>query len=154
LNPNQFNQTPFLAVPDLKFNYNTLPVLVDVTQSGPLYPGAAVKMVNNLYGVPSVIGCAANSDECIGFINYNMKNIVFNAGDPCEISQAGNVLFLYATGSVTRGFQVQLDLSTNGGVAQSVGSSGANLVGWAVDASGAPGTLIRVKLSTPSFAFA
>ena len=154
LNPNQFAQSPYLGMLDLRFDYNTVSVLIDVSQATPLYSGSAVKIVDSADGVPKVVGCAANSDEVFGFILFDIKTVQFLAGAAAEVSQAGNVMYLYATGSISRGAQVTLDLSTNGGVAQLVSSSGNNIVGWAYDKSSAAGTLIRVRLTTPSFAFA
>lgn len=151
LSPNQFAQTSLLATIDLRFPYNTVAVMIDSSQATGLYPGAAVKMVDSADGVPKVVGCAANSDEVLGFINFDIKTIVFSAGMPAEISMGGNVMYLYATGAIARGAKVQLDLSTNGGVAQAVGSSGADIVGWAYDKASAAGALIRVFLMTPSF---
>lgn len=152
LNPNQFAQTPIVGMIDLRFDYNTVSVQIDVAQATPLYSGMAVKITQtSLSGVPMVVGCAANSDEVFGFINFDIKTIQFVAGSMAEISQAGNVIYLYSTGAIARGAQVTLDLSTGGGVAQAVGSSGAKIVGWAYDGAAAAGVLIRVKLNAPSF---
>lgn len=151
-NPNAFAQSPQLGMIDMRFPYNTVAVQIDASQSTDLYPGAAVKMVDSAGGVPKVVGCAANSDEVLGFINYNIKNVTFGAGDAAEISMAGNVMFLYAVAAIARGAQVQLDLSTNGGVKTKTGSSGADIVGWAYDKASAAGDLIRVFLTTPSYA--
>jgi beta-galactosidase len=149
---NQFAQSAQLGQIDLPYNYDTVSVKIDVTQTTTLYAGAAVKVVaNTVGGVPSVVGCSANSDEVFGFLNYDIKNVGWVAGNAAEVSQAGNVMFLYATGAITQGAQVQLDITTNGGVAAKVGSSGADYVGWAFDGAAAAGALIRVRLSVPSF---
>lgn len=150
--PNQFAQTPLLGQIDLRFDFNTISAMVDVSQATALYAGSAVKMVDSADGVPKVVGCAANSDEVLGFINYDVKSISFIAGSAIELSLAGNVMFLYATTAIARGARVQLDLSTAGGVGAVVGSSGADIVGWAYDKAAAAGALIRVYLLTPSFA--
>jgi hypothetical protein len=60
-------------------------------------------------------------------------------------------MYLYATTAIARGAQVQLDISTVGGVAAKVGSSGADIVGFAFDKAAAVGALIRVRLGVPSF---
>lgn len=151
-NPNQFAQTALLGMIDMRFDYDTVSVQIDASQATDLFAGAAVKVVDSAGGVPKVVGCSANSDEVFGFINYDIKTIAFKAGMAAEISQSGNVMFLYATGAIARGAQVQLDLSTNGGVAAKVGSSGADIIGFAYDKASAAGDLIRVKLGVPSFA--
>lgn len=152
LSPNQFAQAPYLGMIDQRFDYNTTAVQIDVSQATALYAGSAVKVVDSADGVPKVVGCAANSDEVFGFINFDIKTVQYVAGSAAEISMAGNVMYLYATGAISRGVQVQLALSTNGGVAAKVGSSGADIVGWAFDKASAAGQLIRVHLSVPSFA--
>lgn len=153
LNPNQFALQSYLGTIDLRFDYDTISAQIDISQSGPLYAGSAVKIVDSTDGAPKVIGIAANTDEVFGYINFDIKTIQYVAGSLCEISQAGNVIYLYATGAIPRGHQVQLDFANNG-VAASVGSSGSNIVGYAFDKATAQGQLIRVKLSCPSFLFA
>lgn len=151
LSQNQFAQTALLGMIDLRFPYNSVSVQIDASQATGLYPGAAVKMVDSADGVPKVVGCAADSDEVLGFINFDIKTIVFLAGAPAEISMAGNVMYLYATAAIARGVQVTLDLTTNGGVRAAAGHTGDKIVGWAYDKASAPGALIRVFLKTPSF---
>jgi hypothetical protein len=151
LSPNQFAQSPVLGMVDLRFPYNSVSVQVDSSQATALYQGSAVKMVASADGIPKVVGCSANSDEVLGFINFDIKTVQFVAGSPAEISMAGNVMYLYATGAINRGTQVTLDLSSPGSVAQLVPSSGADVVGWAYDQAAAAGALIRVFLKTPSF---
>lgn len=151
LSQNQFAQVSILGMIDLRFPLNSVSVQIDASQSGSLYAGAAVKMVDSADGTPKVIGCSANSDNVLGFINYDIKTVAFVAGSLAEISMGGNVIFLYATGAIARGAQVQLDISSPGCVAQAVASSGANIVGWAYDKAPAAGALIRVFLRTPSF---
>lgn len=147
--PNQFTQTSQLGVLDLRFNKDTVSVEIDSTQATALYAGMAVKMVDSIDGVPKVIGCAANSDNVLGFINYDLKSQSFLAGDRAEISMAGNVMYLYATTAIARGAQVTLDLTTQGGVASK--NTGDNIVGWAYDKAAAVGALIRIYLKTPSY---
>lgn len=155
LNPtpsqNQFALAAQLGALDMNYNYDTVSVQIDSSQSGALYAGAAVKIVDNGGGVPKVIGCAANTDEVLGFIKYDMKDAAFTAGMPCEISMAGNMQYMYATAAIARGIQVTLDLTTNGGVAPITAMSGNDIVGWAYDKASNPGDLIRVFIRTPSF---
>lgn len=151
LSPNQFTQSPIVGMIDMRFPYNTVSVQIGSAQETALYPGAAVKMVDSAGGVPKVIGCAADSDEVLGFINFDIKTISFAAGAMCEISMAGNMVYLYATGAIARGAQVSLDLTTNGGVRSAAGNTGDRIVGWAFDKAAAAGALIRVFVKTPSF---
>jgi hypothetical protein len=153
-NQNQFAQTVVLGKVDQLYSYNTLSVEIDSTETGTLLAGQAVKMYDRAGGVPKVVACAANSDEVLGFINYNIKDASYVAGKRCEISMAGNVIYLISVGAIARGAQVQLDLSYAGGVKTITGSSGAKVVGWAMDKATGDGQLIRVHLRTPSFTVA
>lgn len=152
LNQNQFALQVILGMVDMRYSSNTIAAQVDSTQATGLVPGQAVKMVDSSGGVPKVIACAANSDEVLGFVNYDIKTVSFDANEPVEISLAGNVMYLQATAAIARGAQVQLDVSIAGGVTAKVGSSGADILGWALDKASASGDLIRVMIATPSFA--
>lgn len=150
-NINSFAQSPQLGMIDMRFDYDTISVMIDASQATSLYAGAAVKIVDSADGVPKVVGCAANSDDVFGFINYDIKTVAFVAGSAAEISQSGNVIYLYATGAIARGARVCLDLTTNGGVKALSGSGGEDIVGWALDKAAAAGALIRIRLLNPSF---
>lgn len=150
LSPNQFSQTTVRGVLDLAYNSNTRSVEIDVSETEVLWPGCPVKIVDSAGGVPKVIACTADTDNVLGFINYNIKNATFAAGQMCEISLAGNVMWLYATAAIARGAHVALDIINNG-VKPVSGSGGEDIVGWAYDKAAAAGELIRVNLLTPSF---
>lgn len=150
---NQFNIEPLLGMIDLAYNYDTIAAQIDASETGTLYAGMPVKIVDSAGGVPKVVGITAVTDEVFGYLNYNIKNRSFVAGDMAEISQSGNVMFLYATAAIARGVQVVPSLATNGGVAAASGSGGENIVGVALDKAAANGDLIRVKLLCPSFLF-
>lgn len=152
LSQNQFAQTSYIGVVDLRFAYNTVSVMIDVTQATPVFPGTPVKMVDSAGGVPKVVACTANTDECLGFLNFDIKSTQYVAGQAAEMSMSGNCMFLYATAAIARGAQVRLDIINNG-VAPLLGSGAANIVGWAYDKAAAQGDLIRVFLKTPSFVF-
>lgn len=151
---NQLSLSPVLGMIDERYNYNTKPAQIDVSQSGSLVAGQAVKIVASAGGIPKVVGCAANSDQVFGIINYDVKSALYGAGDKVEISQSGNVIYMVAVGAINRGVQVQLDLSYTGGVKTITGSSGANIIGWALDQASAAGQLIRIEVKAPNFAFA
>lgn len=155
LSPNSFNQTPTAGQIDLRFDYDTVSAQIDVSQATPLYAGAPVKLVpyTSPNSAPKVVGIAAVTDEVFGYINFDIKTVQYGAGSLCELSLAGNVMYLYSVGAITQGAQVIPSLITMGGVAQATGSSNANLVGFAYDGAAAAGVLIRIKLGTPSFQF-
>lgn len=149
LSPNQFAQTEYVGTIDLRFDGNTVSAQVASTQATALYPGQAVKLVDSADGTPKVVAVAANTDEVFGFINFDIKSVTFPAGANCELSLAGNVMYLYATAAIARGAQVMVDVATLGGVVTAAG--GGTYVGWAYDKATAAGQLIRVFIATPSF---
>lgn len=145
---NQFAQSPILGMLDLPYNFNTVAAQIHSSEQGTLYAGTPVKIVDEAGGVPKVVKVTAVDDEVFGFINYNIKNPSFIANSVCEISQAGNVMWLYATAAIGRGDQVAVGALFNG-VAPL--STNQNIVGFAYDKASNPGDLIRVKLLCPSF---
>lgn len=150
--PNQVAQSTVLGVLDLRFNPGTVAVQVDISQSGPIYPGQALKLVDSSGGVPKVVACTANSDQCYGFATFNSKNPYFLPGDALEMSMASNCMWLRATAAIARGARVVLNVVTTGGVAAVSGSGGERIVGWAYDKAVNPGDLIRVMIQAPTFA--
>jgi hypothetical protein len=147
---NQFAQIPIVGQVDQQFNYNTAEAQIDLTESGTLYPGQAVKIYDSANGIPKVVACSADSDEVFGFINFDHLHATFVAGDRVEISQDGNVLFLMPTANGARGARAVSDISTVGGVAVASGSGGEDIVGyfWDKPVAGVP---CRVKVNVPSF---
>ncbi len=150
LSQNQFAQTSYVGVVDLRFAYATVSVQIDTTQATPVYPGSPMKMVDSAGGVPKVIACDADTDVCVGFLNFDIKSTQYVAGDRAEMSMGGNCIFLYATTAFARGAQLRLDIAGNG-VKAVGGSSGATIIGWAYDKAVTPGDLVRVFLTAPSF---
>jgi len=148
---NTLVQTPVVGQVDQNYNYNTMAVQIDSTETGTLVAGQTVKMYDRAGGVPKVVACDANSDEVLGFINFNVKDAAYVAGDRAEISLEGNVMYLISVGAIARQAQVELNLTYVGGVRTKTGSSGARLVGWAMDKAAGDGSLIRVRVQTPSF---
>lgn len=154
LSPNQFAQTSLLGMVDQQFDYNTHAVQIDISQATPVFFGAAVKLIASSSGpggVPKVVACTADTDQVFGFINFDIKTVQYTAGSRAEVSCGGNYIYLYATGAISCGQRVTLDLTTNGGVVAATGSSATTIVGFAYDTATAAGQLIRVGLQTPSY---
>ena len=149
--PNQFKQSVILGMLDLRFNSETLSCEVVSTYSGDaMVPGQAVKLSDVGGGIPKVEACTADSDEVFGFINYDIKNKSFVAGDKLEVSRESNVMYLHAAEPISRGAQVCLYLADGDGYVANL-LDGKRIVGYALDKATAEGDLIRVVLSTPSF---
>jgi hypothetical protein len=150
LNQNQFAQIPVQGQLDLSYNTTTIACQVDSTQVGSLVPGQSVKLIDSLGGVPKVVAVTSDSDTVFGFVNYNVKDRLYAAGDALEISSLyGNVMFLQATAAIARGALLKGVVATVGGVATV--TAGAKIVGWALDKAANSGDLIRVAVNCPSF---
>lgn len=154
LSQNAFAQSPFVGVVDLTVGpTNVIAAQIDASAgTNVYYPGQFVKLVtNNNGGIPKVIGVAANNDKAFGAIRFNVKDLSYGAGQNCEIALWGTVMWFYATGAITQGNEVCIDITSPGGV-QATGNT-ATFVGTALDGSAAAGTLIRVML-VPNVAYA
>lgn len=149
---NQFSQSPYLGMLDLAYNYNTIAVQIDLDETAEIIAGQPVKFTQDAGGVPKVTLCTANTDVPAGAINFNIKNRVFVAGDYAEMSQRGNVMYLYSTAAIARGARVMLDVSTKGGVITA--TTGKPVFGFALDVASAAGQLIRIELMTPGYELA
>ena len=148
---NTIGQSPFIGELDLMMNWNTVAAQVDVSEASILVPGQAVKVVDNTNGIPTVIKCAANTDEVFGFINFNPKQGRFRKGDRMQVSLKGNIMYMSASTPIARMQQVTLQIANAGSVAAANGSGGETIVGWAYDKAVNPGDVIRVYIETPSF---
>jgi hypothetical protein len=147
LNINQFIQTPVKGMCDLKFNPSTVSVQIDVSSAGGLVPGQAVKIVDSANGVPLVVECSSDADDVFGFINYGIKDQVYNAGMYAEISAfAGNVMYMEAGAAIARGAKVEIVVSGN---KVQTASGVSTVVGRAFDKATASGDLIRVYINLP-----
>ena len=151
LSPNQFALSPILGSLDLHFNTEVITSIIDMSASGSiLYPGQAVKIVDDVGALPHVVPCTADADEVFGFIVYDRVHPSFTGGSRVEIAQSGSVMYLQATEAIARGVQVSLDYATLGGINSAAGNTGDDIVGYAIDKASTAG-LIRVKLGVPSF---
>lgn len=152
LSQNVFTGTSFIGMTDQSFNYNTLAVQIDSSQSGSLFPGQAVKWSTTAGGLPKVVASTSTSDVVAGFINFSIKDASYVANQPCNISMAGNVIYLYAALAINRGAFVSnlpagVAGGTNGGVIPTTGSD--PIVGFSLDTV-AIGQLCRIQLMTPN----
>lgn len=154
LSSNQFAQTPFLGMLDQRFNYNTIAARLDPLAASAVSYGMALKWSVVASGVPMVLPSTAQADIVCGFVNFNMKDQQYVAGQALEMSQAGNVIYLYATAAINRGQEVVSKPAAvaggcNGGVTPVTGSSGFPIVGFSLDTV-VSGALVRIELRCPS----
>lgn len=150
-NPNQFDESVILGMSDLQLNYNSISVQFDSAGSGTLAAGQAVKWSTAAGKVPQVVPSLAAADVLAGFVNYNIKNRLYNPGDYLDISCSGNVIYLVATAAINRGVQVTnfpaaVAGGCNGGVLTAVGSGGLPIVGVSLDTVSS-GDFVRILLA-------
>lgn len=152
LSPNQFSQSQVVGLIDMKVGpTNLVAAQVDQSVSTQIYPGQAVKIVaNTTGGIMKVAPISAKSDHVIGFAAFNIKDILYTAGENLEVAMWGTVIWCFATGAITQFAEVCVDPTYIGGV-QATGST-AVFVGWALDGASAAG-MIRVMLM-PNIAYA
>lgn len=155
---NAFSQSPTLGMLDLKVGTtNVMAVEIDPSQATPLFPGSAVQLVDSPYGgLPKVIGCSTAAGSAVsgvyGFLCYDIKSQSFPAGARAEIAMDGSFMWLYASSALPSGQQVVIDPSSPGTVTTRVGvAAGLSVVGAGLDQAAAPGSLIRVKITAPSY---
>lgn len=147
---NQFKQSAVLGQSDLAISPNTISGQVDAAETAELVSGDWVKLAPTSTGAPKVLKCTADTDEAYGVLLYNAKDANRVAGQAIEIGSKGNAVYLRATGAIAAGAQVAIDTAQTGGVTATL--TGKTIVGHAIEAAAADGDLIRVILSTPSYA--
>lgn len=151
LSLNQFEQSPFLGMLDLRFNPDTITCVMDADVTGEYSCGTAVKFTQEDGGVPKVEPCTADTDIVAGFITYNNKQQKFTGGDAMEISMDQNVMYLMPTAAIERGARVMIDVATVGGVITA--TTGKPVSGFMLDV-GVQGQIARVKIMTPALSTA
>lgn len=159
-NQNQFDMSIIVGMVDLRVGpTNVISAQVDSsvsTATAPLnviFPGQGVKVVANTKGgILKVAPVASKSDQCIGFVAYNIKDILYKPGENLEVALWGSVIWCYATGAITQMAEVCLDVTYIGGV-QASGST-ATLMGLAFDGAAAAGPIRVMLLPNASFATA
>lgn len=125
---------------------------IDQAYAFKVYFGQPCKLVPETGGSVKVTPCTADSDEVFGFALFNNTRPYYVAGNGVELAQAGSFIYLFATSAIAAGQRVQVDTSVKtGGVKAVVASSGASIVGYALESAAGYGSLIRVALQNPTY---
>lgn len=130
----------------LPANTESISGIVDASQADALLPGDPVKIVATSKGLPH-FAKAGLGDVVAGFVEWNVIRPSYAAGKICQISMAGNVMYMEAGAAISAGALVNItDLSkVEIGAAAGAGSK----LGIALEAATAAGQLIRVKIGEP-----
>jgi hypothetical protein len=149
---NQFAPTAYAGQLDLVTNPNPFVMSCRYnpqdTSTNTLVNGEGVVLTdlgaNDAAGLPIVAKRTYNYDLITGVKIARTKNNTSAVGDVVEIAGAGSVIFMTASGAITRGSRVGLVLASAGSVATL--ADGTQELGFALD-KGASGALIRVRVT-------
>lgn len=138
-NMNQFGQTPLKGLVAAIINPDTLSVRVDPNSVATLVPGDAVVLTTTA-GNEILVDKALASQIAFGIVIYQVKIDKFKANDLMEIALNSSVIYVEASGTITRNQYVEFVAATSTMIA----SSGTNpVVGLALD-SATSGNLFRI----------
>jgi len=140
---NQFSQSVVKGLVDLRMSNNTVACRVKSDEATALVAGQAVKLVDSAGGVPEVTAIESDTDAVFGYVNYNLKQSSFEAGEAVEISLEQNAIYLEASEAIARGASVMPVVSGN---KVATATAGKSVIGWAFDKASGSGSLIRVVL--------
>lgn len=146
LNQNQFINTPIPGLIDLQFDGSVISGVVSNNESVGISAGQAVTMEDSAGGTPNFLAAVNNDDAIFGFAAFNLKDIVYLAGNRLEIALKGSVMYMMSGGAISRGGKVEIVASTQ----KVIASGGFNpVVGFAYDKATAANQLIRVWIDSP-----
>lgn len=130
----------------LPANTESISGIVDASQTDALLPGDPVKIVATSKGLPH-FAKAAVGDVVAGFVEWNVIRPSYAAGKICQISMAGNVMYMEAGAAISAGALVNITSLTDVTVGAAAGAG--SKLGIALEAATAAGQLIRVKIGEP-----
>lgn len=130
----------------LPANTESISGIVDASQADALLPGDPVKIVATSQGLPH-FAKAGVGDVVAGFVEWNVIRPSYAAGKICQISMAGNVMYMEAGAAIQAGSLVNVTDLTNVLVGAAAGAG--SKLGIALEAATAAGQLIRVKIGEP-----
>lgn len=130
----------------LPANTESISGIVDASQADALLPGDPVKIVATSQGLPH-FAKAGVGDVVAGFVEWNVIRPSYAAGKICQISMAGNVMYMEAGAAIQAGAFVNVTNLTTVVVGAAAGSG--SKLGIALEAATAAGQLIRVKIGEP-----
>lgn len=130
-----------------------LPAVVDATETGVLYSGDPVTVVETSTGTPKFIKCD-DAAKCNGFVSYETKQTGYVAGQVFTLAATGKVIQLVAAESLTikAGDKLYLDLTDADNITvTNVAGEGATPVAIAEEAIETTdgGALIAARIIAP-----
>lgn len=128
----------------LPANTESFSGMIDSSVEGSVVPGTPMKIVATSAKLPHFAPCTSDSDNIIGFLEWNVIRSAYVAGTPCQVSPDTNVMYMEASGSINAGVNVAMDSYSN--ITVKAAGAGDKIIGYALESATAAGQLIRVKI--------
>lgn len=128
----------------LPANTESFSGVIDSDVSGSVVPGTPMKIVATSAKLPHFAPATEDSDNIIGFLEWNVIRAAYVADDVCQVSPDTNVMYMEASGAINAGVNVAMDSYSN--VTIKAAGAGSKVIGYALEAATAAGQLIRVKI--------
>lgn len=118
--------------------------IIDASVEGEVAPATPLKIVASSSKLPHFAPAASDSDNIVGFLEWNVIRGKYAAGIPCQVSPDTNVMYMEASGAINAGVNVAMDSYSN--ITVKAAGAGSKVIGYALEAASAAGQLIRVKI--------
>lgn len=128
----------------LPANTESFSGMIDADVSGSVAPATPMVIVSTSAKLPHFAPATADTDNIIGFLEWNVIRAGYVAGTPCQVSPDTNVMYMEASGAIDAGVNVAMDSYTDITIQEA--GEGDKVIGYALEAATASGQLIRVKI--------
>lgn len=132
---------------DWGLNAEVIEVMIDESQTAPVYPGDALTIVATSTGKLKVKAAGA-TDTIFGFALYNPKHMTWKAGDILSALRDGGVIMAVTEAAVAAGAKVAY--AADGSVATAAASATACGIAMAAVSATEGGVLIPVLVQKPA----
>lgn len=128
----------------LPANTESFSGMIGASVEGNVVPGTPMKIVATSAKLPHFAPAASDSDNIVGFLEWNVIRSAYVAGTPCQVSPDTNVMYMEASGEINAGANVAMDSYSN--ITVKAAGAGDKIIGYALESASASGQLIRVKI--------
>lgn len=128
----------------LPANTESFSGIIDADVSGSVAPATPMKIVSTSAKLPHFAPASSDSDNIVGFLEWNVIRSGYVAGTLCQISPETNVMYMEASAAINAGVNVAMASYSN--ITVKTAGVGDKIVGYALEAAANAGELIRVKI--------
>lgn len=118
--------------------------MIDASVDSVVAPATPVKLATGSAKLPHFVPASSDSDNIIGFVEWNPIRNGYTKGLICQVSPETNVMYMEASGAINAGVNVAMDSYSN--ITVKAAGAGSKVIGYALEAATAAGQLIRVKI--------